>query len=163
MKISNLVFSLLWKYIFTAVKIQVFIFSRLWNICIIFNQYFPVFHYIVDNKQCILHIKLPSYLVVNIATLYLRGYCFQKLLLKLMAFYQGDGYLWPCWCTNNLYISHRSIYNWSYSFWKIGSMLISRFWVTSWFYSVCNILTCWVNFREKHLHEHELQLSDYII
>ena len=42
-------------------------------------------------------------------------------------------------------------------------MLISRFLVTSWFYFVCNIVTRWVNFREKHLHKHELQLSDYNI
>ena len=27
----------------------------------------------------------------------------------------------------------------------------------------CNIVTRWVNFRENHLHEHELQLSDCII
>ena len=25
------------------------------------------------------------------------------------------------------------------------------------------IVTCWVNFRENYLHEHELQLSDYNI
>ena len=37
----------------------------------------------------------------------------------------------------------------------------SFFLVTSWFYSVYNIVTHWVNFREKHLHEHDLQLSDY--
>ena len=37
------------------------------------------------------------------------------------------------------------------------------FLVTSWFYTVCNIVTRGVNFREKHLHEHELQLSDYNI
>ena len=40
-------------------------------------------------------------------------------------------------------------------------MLISHFLVTSWFYSICVTVTCWVNFREKHLHEYELQLSDY--
>ena len=34
------------------------------------------------------------------------------------------------------------------------------FWVTSLFYSAYNIATRWVNFREKHLHEYELQLSD---
>ena len=35
------------------------------------------------------------------------------------------------------------------------------FLVTSWFYFVCNIVTRWANFREKHLHNYELQLSDY--
>ena len=80
----------------------------------------------------------------------------QKLL-----FYQGDGYLWPHCCMNNLYISHRLLYAPTYSFWAIDSMLISRFWVTSWFNSVCNIVTCCIYFREKHLHKHELQLSDY--
>ena len=33
----------------------------------------------------------------------------------------------------------------------------------SWFDAICNIVTQWVNFRKKHLHEHELQLSGYNI
>ena len=46
---------------------------------------------------------------------FLRGYNFQKLLFflykqKCLLFYQGDGYLWPHCCMNNLYISHRSLY-----------------------------------------------------
>ena len=40
-------------------------------------------------------------------------------------------------------------------------MLISSLVVTSWFYSVYNIVTSWVNFTEKSFHEHELQLPDY--
>ena len=44
-----------------------------------------------------------------------------------MAFYQGDGYLWPYFCTNNLTFSHKLIYAPTYSFYAIGSMLISRF------------------------------------
>ena len=44
-----------------------------------------------------------------------------------------------------------------------GSMLIRLFRVTSWFDTVCNIVTRWVNFRENHLHEHKLQYSDYDI
>ena len=40
-------------------------------------------------------------------------------------------------------------------------MLINRFLVTSWFHSVYNITTRWVNFREKPFHKHELQLSDH--
>ena len=51
----------------------------------------------------------------------------QKLL-----FCQGDGYLWPHCCMNNLYISHRSLYAPTYSFWAIRSMHISLFRVTSW-------------------------------
>ena len=39
-------------------------------------------------------------------------------------------------------------------------MLISPFIVTSWFDTVCIIVTRWVNFRENHLHEYELDLSD---
>ena len=35
--------------------------------------------------------------------------------------------------------------------------------VTSWFYTVCNTVKRLVNLREKHLHGHELQLSDYNI
>ena len=42
-------------------------------------------------------------------------------------------------------------------------MLISLLKVTSCFDTVCNIVTRCVNFRENHLHEHELQLSDYNI
>ena len=42
-------------------------------------------------------------------------------------------------------------------------MLISLFRVTSWFDTVCNIATHWVNFRDNHLHEHDLQLSNYNI
>ena len=40
---------------------------------------------------------------------------------------------------DNLYIPH--------SLWAHSSMLISRFWVTSWFYSVYNIVAYWVNLR----------------
>ena len=35
------------------------------------------------------------------------------------------------------------------------------FLVTTWFYSIYNIVTRWVICREKHLHKHELQLSNY--
>ena len=45
----------------------------------------------------------------------------------------------------------------------LSSMLISHFLVTSWFDSVCVSVTGWMNFREKHLHEYELQLFDYNI
>ena len=66
----------------------------------------------------------------------------------------------PFCCMNNLYISHRSLYVQTYSFWTIDSMLIKLFRVTSWFDTVCNIVIRWMKFRENRLHEHELQLSD---
>ena len=54
--------------------------------------------------------------------------CMKILLYKQeLLFCQGDGYFWPQSCTNNLYISHRSLYAPAYSFWAIGSMLISLF------------------------------------
>ena len=52
---------------------------------------------------------------------------------------------------------YRSLYAQTYSFLSIGTMLISLFRVTSWFETVCNIVTHWVNFRANHLHEQELQ------
>ena len=64
-------------------------------------------------------------------------------------FCQGNGYLWPHCCMNNLYISHRSLYAPTYRFWPIGSTLISRFRVSSWFDTVYNIVTHWMNFRKK--------------
>ena len=42
-------------------------------------------------------------------------------------------------------------------------MLISRFRVTSWFDTINNAVTRLMNFRENHLHEHDLQLFDYNI
>ena len=83
----------------------------------------------------------------------LRGNIFQKLLpacfsflYKFAFFYQGDGYLWPHCYMNIIYISHRSLYAPTYSFWTIGRMLISLIRVTSWFDTVCNIVARWVNF-----------------
>ena len=61
-----------------------------------------------------------------------------------MACYHGDGYLWLYCCMDNLYISHKSLYAPTYSFWALSKMLIVRFWVTSWFYSVYNIVAYWV-------------------
>ena len=88
----------------------------------------------------------------------LRWYIFQKLLLawnfsfinKNCFFCQGDGYLWPHCCMNNLYISHRSLYAPTYSFWAIRSMLISLFRVTAWFDTVYHVVTRWMNFRKKN-------------
>ena len=43
--------------------------------------------------------------------------CMKIFLYKQeLLFYQGDGYLWPHYCMNNLYISHRSLYALTYSF-----------------------------------------------
>ena len=88
--------------------------------------------------------------------------CMNTFLYKQeLLFCQGDGYFWPHCGMNNLYISHRSLYAQTYSFWAIGCMLISPFRVTSWFDTVNNAVTHWMNFRENHLHEHDLQLFDY--
>ena len=38
-------------------------------------------------------------------------------------------------------------------------MLISLFRVTSWFDTAYNTVAHWLNFRENHLHEHELHLT----
>ena len=65
-----------------------------------------------------------------------------------LLFCQGDGYLWLHCCMNNLNISQRSILALTYSFWAIRSMLISLFRVTSWFYTVYNVVTRWTNFRK---------------
>ena len=69
--------------------------------------------------------------------------------------------LWSHCCMNNLYISHRSLYAPTYV-----QLLSNRqhayqsFRVSSWFDAVCNIVTRWVNFRENHLHKHDLQLPE---
>ena len=100
----------------------------------------------------------------------LRRYIFQKLLLAWLfscinkkACESRRRIPWSHFCMNILYISHRSLFAPTYSFWAIGSMLISLFRVTSWFDTVYNIVTRWVNFRENHLHEHKQQWSDYDI
>ena len=88
--------------------------------------------------------------------------CMKIFLYKQeLLFCQGDGYFWPHCCKNNLYISHRSLYAPTFSFWAIRSMLISLFRVTSWFETVNNAVTRWMNLRQNHLHEHDLQLFDY--
>ena len=63
----------------------------------------------------------------------LKALTFMKFFLykQKMIFYQEDRYLWPHFCMNNLYISHRSLYAPTYSFWAIHSMLISLSRVTS--------------------------------
>ena len=40
-------------------------------------------------------------------------------------------------------------------------MLISLYRVTSWFDTVYNVVTRWMNFRKKQLHEHELQIRAF--
>ena len=74
-------------------------------------------------------------------------------------FYPGDRYRWPNCCMNNLYISHRSLYAPAYSFLANSSMLITLSRVTSWFDTVCSIMTRRVSFSKNE----QLQLSDYDI
>ena len=76
--------------------------------------------------------------------------CMNFSFINRNDFYQEDGYLSPHCCMNNLYISHSSLYVPTYSFWEIRSMRISLFRVISWFDTVCNIVTRWVNFRKKN-------------
>ena len=105
-----------------------------------------------DTRWCI----YMSIWFLHIKNIWRRGYIFQKLLLawifscinKNCLFYQGDGYLWPHCYMTNLYISHLSLYAPTYSFWAIGSMLISLFRVTSWFDTVCNIVTLFELWRK---------------
>ena len=98
---------------------------------------------------------MPLHLHINLKGIYLSKAltCMKIFLYKQeLLFCQGGGYLWPHSCMNNLYISHRLLYAPTYSFWAIGSTLISLFRVTSWFDMVNNAVTRWMNLRENHLH-----------
>ena len=126
--------------------------SKNWIYCL----YLHFIIHISNIKKNILNLVIKGIYLSKALT------CMIFFLYKLnMLFYEGDGCLWPYCCMNNLYISHRLLHAPTYSFWAIRSMLISLFRVTSWFYTVCNIVTRWLNFGKKQLHEHELQLSDY--
>ena len=57
-----------------------------------------------------------------------------------------------------IYISHRLIY---VQFLSTQQHAYQSSLVTCWFNSVCVTVTRWVNFREKYLHEYELQLFDH--
>ena len=65
------------------------------------------------------------------------------------------------WTTYTFHLDHFTPP--TYSFWAIGSMLISLLRVTSLFDTVNNVVTSWMNFKENHLHDHVLQLFDYNI
>ena len=117
------------------------------------------FHFIATN----LGLLSPRHKLNNGVQNFIGGLCTDKgiylskalngwiffLCKQKMLFYRGDGYLWLHCCMNNVYISHRSLYAPTYSFWAIRSMLICLFRVTSWFDTVWNIVTRWVNFRKK--------------
>ena len=66
---------------------------------------------------------------------------------------------------NNFYISHRSFYAPSYSFEHSAACLsvVFSYFLVLFRLPVYNnvIVKRWVNFIEKRLHKHELQLSDY--
>ena len=60
--------------------------------------------------------------------------CMKFFLYKQkMLFYQGDGYIWPHCCMNNLYISHRSLYAQHTAFEQSKARFNSFFRVTSWY------------------------------
>ena len=89
--------------------------------------------------------------ILQYTSLIIKGIYLSKALICMkffvykqeLLFCQGDGYLWPRCCMNNLYISHRSLYAPSHSFRAIRSMLISLFIVTPWFDTVNNAVTRW--------------------
>ena len=72
------------------------------------------------------------------------------LYKKELLFCQGDGYLWQHCCMNNLYISHRSLYAPTNNFRAIRSTLISLFRITTWFDTIYNVVTSWMNFRKNN-------------
>ena len=74
--------------------------------------------------------------------------CIKFFLYKQKWLFCWDGYLWLYCCMNNLNISHRSHIASTNRFCALGSMLISRFGVTSWFYSVSNSVTRLVNLEK---------------
>ena len=126
--------------------------------CFLLYHYTLSYVFLYDDNNNWLHRTSP----------FLREYIFQKLLLACTFSCINkicDGYFWPHCCMNTLYISHtiRSLYAPTHNFSAIRSTLISLFKVTSWFDTVNNAVTQWMNFRENHLHEHDLQLFDYNI
>ena len=72
---------------------------------------------------------------------------------------QGYRYLWLLCCMSNLYIPNGLIYI-QLSAFGSSTACLSVILVSSWFDSVCVTVTCWVNFIQKYLHVHKLQLSD---
>ena len=70
-------------------------------------------------------------------------------------FCQAGWWFWIYCCMSNSYITHTLICAKTCSFWLLSSERISYFQVTSGFASL--------NFRQKCLHEHELQLFDFYV
>ena len=75
--------------------------------------------------------------------------CIKNPVQQKWPFCQGDKHLWLYNCTNNLYISHKSLNAPTYNFFSTQQRAYQSFLATSWFGSVCIIVTRWVNFREK--------------
>ena len=101
---------------------------------------YSIYYQMIENST-VLNVSIRKFkgIYLSKALSCVKFFLYKKKLL----FYQGHRYLWPhCWM-DNLYISHRSLYTPTYSFWAIGSMLISLFRVTSGFDTVCNIVTHW--------------------
>ena len=113
-------------------------------------SFYPLWlHSLLDTNNKVLH--LFYYMSLKGIFLSKAPTCMKYFLYKKKCFfYQGNGYLWPHCCMNNLYISHTSLYAPTYSIGAISSMLISLFRVTSWFETVCSIVTRWVNFIKKN-------------
>ena len=114
---------------------------------------FESIYHLCINPIRILSIHISSCGVFKLI-FYLRGYIFRKLLLaqKFSCINKNCSFVKETDTFGHivdLYISQRSLYAPTYSFWAIRSMLFSLFRVTSWFNTVYNVVTCWMNIRKK--------------
>ena len=98
----------------------------------------------------------------------LRGWCFLKLLFVCnLSWINKNWYfiketdtfsyihIWT------IYTVHTDHFTSQHTAFEHSAACFSVILVTTWFYFVCNIVTRWANYWEKHLHNYELQLSDY--
>ena len=76
--------------------------------------------------------------------------CMKIFLYKQeLHFCQGDGYLWSRCCMNK-YTSHIDHFTPQHTAFEQSAACLSVFFrVTSWFDTVCNAVTRWMNFRKK--------------
>ena len=99
---KQLIFSQLWNtsffYNFTAVK------NSFYKICIIFNQYFPVFHYFVYNKISYLQNLLPAPFSLPLLCHYC---CFKtcRLVVKYEFLYTKTDSYYEFWHLRHSYLA----------------------------------------------------------
>ena len=82
----------------------------------------------------------------------------QKWHKQKWHFCQGDSSAYFLY--EQFVISNGLIYIPTLGFSVLLAACLSGILVTSWYDSVCVTVTCLVNFTQRYLHEHELQLSD---